>query len=292
MSTPEDRLTAPAADVAIREHGLGAVLRTSLPLAAMLLAVVTGVYFYSSGGVKLGMSAAVPVPSGLPSLRDSRPLVEPEPVKEAAAPAMVEPATLLEPRPAALPVEIANTTEPVRPQVPLEPTPQVTSPASPLAEPVKSVDAVPVQIAEAGPVIAAAKPEPTVVSRPFEIEPQGLAAAPQPPAQTIAVPPSTPSVLTGPTPKSGNLLLERGRGLLDQGNIAGARLFLERAANAESAEAALLLGSTFDPKWLQNRGVLGVAADPARARKWYLEAQRLGSSEAAARLSGLEPERR
>jgi TPR repeat protein len=99
-------------------------------------------------------------------------------------------------------------------------------------------------------------------------------------------------VLTGPTPKSGNLLLERGRGLLDQGNIAGARLFLERAANAESAEAALLLGSTFDPKWLQNRGVLGVAADPARARKWYLEAQRLGSSDAAARLSGLEPERR
>ncbi len=81
--------------------------------------------------------------------------------------------------------------------------------------------------------------------------------------------------------------LQRGKQLLDQGNIAAARLFLERAAAAESAEAARLLGATFDPQWLASHGVLGVSADLTLARKWYAAAARLGSPEAAARLSAL-----
>lgn len=69
----------------------------------------------------------------------------------------------------------------------------------------------------------------------------------------------------------------------------GARLFFERAVEAGSARAALLLGSTFDPRRLAELGTLGVAADPAAARRWYERAAALGEGDAAAHLQGLGP---
>ena len=83
-------------------------------------------------------------------------------------------------------------------------------------------------------------------------------------------------------------LIDRGSDLLKSGDLASARLVLRRAAEAGSAEAALKLGSTFDPTFIQQLGVIGVAPDVARARQWYERAVELGSDAAAQRLADLK----
>jgi hypothetical protein len=85
------------------------------------------------------------------------------------------------------------------------------------------------------------------------------------------------------------LLLEKGKESLRQGNILHARQFYERAANKGLAEAALALAATYDPRELPRlKGIAGVVPDAALARKWYEKAMELGSTDAAARLSGLD----
>lgn len=83
-------------------------------------------------------------------------------------------------------------------------------------------------------------------------------------------------------------LLARGDAFLSAGDITSARLFYERAANAESGLAALQLGGTFDPMILGRSGVRGIAADPAQALSWYRRARELGAGEAEQRIKALE----
>lgn len=82
-------------------------------------------------------------------------------------------------------------------------------------------------------------------------------------------------------------LMKRANGLLAVGDINGARLLLERAANAQDAAAALLLAQTYDPAVLGVRDIRSVAPDPAMARDWYQKASRLGSRDAQQRLAQL-----
>jgi TPR repeat protein len=82
-------------------------------------------------------------------------------------------------------------------------------------------------------------------------------------------------------------LLQRGTDFLESGDIASARLLLRRPAEAGNAEAALALGSTYDPLVLQQLGVVGVAPDVALARQWYQKAADLGSGDARQRLANL-----
>lgn len=82
-------------------------------------------------------------------------------------------------------------------------------------------------------------------------------------------------------------LYERSMSLVEQGDIASARLMLTRAAEAGDASSALALGATYDPDVLRKLGVLGVAPDPARAQSWYTKAVELGSAEAVLRLERL-----
>lgn len=82
-------------------------------------------------------------------------------------------------------------------------------------------------------------------------------------------------------------LIKRGKDLLANGDLAAARLLLRRAAEAGSAEGALLLGSTFDPVALQRLGAIGAAPDLAKARQWYQRAAELGSSAASQQLAGI-----
>jgi hypothetical protein len=84
------------------------------------------------------------------------------------------------------------------------------------------------------------------------------------------------------------MLIRRGQESLKLGDIAAARLLLQRAADAGSAAAALTLGSTFDPAVLRDIGVLGFAPDAKQARIWYGRAAALGSQEAAGRMERLE----
>jgi len=60
---------------------------------------------------------------------------------------------------------------------------------------------------------------------------------------------------------------------------------LQRAAQAGDATAAVALGATYDPTVLAKLGVLGMGgADVEQARRWYQQAESLGSTEATKQL--------
>jgi hypothetical protein len=73
------------------------------------------------------------------------------------------------------------------------------------------------------------------------------------------------------------ILSKLGRRLLQDGEIAAARLILKRAARAGDAQASLALGMTFDPNFVAQWGVL---PDVTQASNWYERANKLGSIEA------------
>jgi hypothetical protein len=80
-------------------------------------------------------------------------------------------------------------------------------------------------------------------------------------------------------------LLKRAKGLIAIGDIAPARLLLQRAADAQEAGAALLLAQTYDPAVLGTQDMRSITPDPALARDWYQKAARLGSQDARQRLA-------
>ena len=136
-------------------------------------------------------------------------------------------------------------------------------------------------------------------------------AQPAQPTSTARVPPSQPSqvtsVQTGAAPISGPqltpaqvggtathldaeeiaTLVNRGTDYIKSGDLASARLLLRRAAEAGSASAALMLGTTYDPLSIQQLGAIGVVPDVAQARQWYEKAAALGSEAASQRLAKL-----
>jgi hypothetical protein len=83
-------------------------------------------------------------------------------------------------------------------------------------------------------------------------------------------------------------LMKRARGLIDIGDIAPARLLLERAADAQEASAALLLAQTYDPAVLGTPDMRSITPDPALAREWYQKAAKLGSLDAKQRLAQMQ----
>lgn len=129
------------------------------------------------------------------------------------------------------------------------------------------------------------------------------AAAPASAATAFAAPaavaaPTVPAVAApAPLPASPNArrmdpdelagFLKRAKSLLAVGDIASARLLLERAAEAQEAEAALMLATTYDPQVIGNQDMRSIMADPAMARQWYQKAAALGSTDARRRLSEL-----
>jgi hypothetical protein len=83
-------------------------------------------------------------------------------------------------------------------------------------------------------------------------------------------------------------LMTRAKSLLALGDIAAARLLLERAANAQDATAAFLLARTYDPAVLGVRDTRSITPDPVMARDWYRKAASFGSAEAQQRLTQLQ----
>jgi hypothetical protein len=82
-------------------------------------------------------------------------------------------------------------------------------------------------------------------------------------------------------------LLSRANTALETGDIAAARLLLQRAAEAGEVKAAMSLASTYDPAVLRRLRTLGAQSDIAAARRWYEKAAELGSREAMQRLKEL-----
>jgi hypothetical protein len=94
-------------------------------------------------------------------------------------------------------------------------------------------------------------------------------------------------------------LIKRGERFIVTGDLASARLVLQRAAEAGDARAALKLAGTYDPIVLEKIGIQGFAPDIIRgfapniasARTWYELAKQLGSTEAVRRLEMLASSR-
>src|SRR5690349_1952879 len=64
-------------------------------------------------------------------------------------------------------------------------------------------------------------------------------------------------------------LMQRARGFLATGDLMSARLLLERAADSQEVEAALMLAQTYDPDVLGSADVRNIVPEPAKARAWY-----------------------
>ena len=81
--------------------------------------------------------------------------------------------------------------------------------------------------------------------------------------------------------------MARASALLGQGNIGTARLVLERAAEAGSAQANFTLGETYDPLVLRKWRTYGTLGDATKAREFYAKAEAGGIKEAKARYDAL-----
>jgi hypothetical protein len=134
----------------------------------------------------------------------------------------------------------------------------------------------------------------------LEVTADGGAAEPNGPPEVSAAP-SDPALNTGgissappaaaakrvTNPQEIALLIERGRALFEAGDVAAARLFFRRAANAGDAAAAVAMGATYDPDILGKRFIRGIEPDAQEARTWYEKARALGSPEGPRRIEML-----
>jgi hypothetical protein len=84
------------------------------------------------------------------------------------------------------------------------------------------------------------------------------------------------------------VLVARGDTLFGTGDITSARLFYERAADAGNGQAALRLGESYDPSFLEQAHLRTVRGDAAVAIKWYKRARELGASEADLLLMSIQ----
>lgn len=140
---------------------------------------------------------------------------------------------------------------------------------------------------------AAQAKQPSEQTLPSPSAPSAAADAPtaqQPPpttAQRPAVRPSTPGLIIRQLDRDEvRHLVKRGEEFIASGDLAAARLVLQRAAEAGDVQAALALAGTFDPNVLAKLGRQELA-DAALARLWYERAKQFGSAEAPQRLEQL-----
>ena len=155
--------------------------------------------------------------------------------------------------------------------------------------------AAPTQLANAGPTpvlpsnagVRASTPAPRVTRDDIAL---ALRSAQQNQVQTDPAPPAEAAPATTRRLDADELanLLKRAKGLIAIGDIAPARLLLERAADAQEASAALLLAQTYDPAVLGTQDMRSITPDPAMARDWYQKAARLGSMDARQRLAQMQ----
>jgi hypothetical protein len=92
-------------------------------------------------------------------------------------------------------------------------------------------------------------------------------------------------------PEEVAVLVRRGEDLVASGDLAAARLLLQRAAESGDPRGALALAATYDPLVLEQMRTQGIAADASLARSWYEKAKQFGSAEASRRLEVLAASR-
>jgi TPR repeat protein len=100
---------------------------------------------------------------------------------------------------------------------------------------------------------------------------------------TIAAPSTA-----APASEAARRLCAQGLVAMASGDIAGARLYLERAAEAGDTRALMVLGESYDPTTLARMGALGIKGDAAKARDYYAKALAAGMGAARERMAALE----
>ena len=157
--------------------------------------------------------------------------------------------------------------------------PTAVAPTGPSREEISAVLKSAAQVQAAAPQVQAAAPQiQAAVTPQIQSDVRQLAppvAAPSAP-QAPRVEKIDPETLAG--------IMSRAKKLMATGDISAARLLLERVAGQE-ADAALLLGESYDPAVLGTQDIRSIGLDAAIARSWYLKAAQLGSADAQRRLS-------
>ena len=113
------------------------------------------------------------------------------------------------------------------------------------------------------------------------------AVPPQPDAPRKSVRPQTQAP---PLPlEEEEVLLAKGKDVLQQGGIAAARLMFEELARRGSAEGALALARSYDPTYVARSPASAPTPNMTEALKWYERAAELGSPDAERRLAEIVP---
>jgi Peptidase C39 family len=149
--------------------------------------------------------------------------------------------------------------------------------ASPPIAPVPEVDATDARLESA---VQRARHTPSPAPAPATPSFGGSTSA----APSATTPPAGLSLSTADL----TALLARGDLLFSRGDLVAARLVYERAADAGEGQAALRLGETFDPDFLDQAHLRGTRGDLSTALSWYRRARDLGVSEAEILLKSLE----
>ena len=128
-----------------------------------------------------------------------------------------------------------------------------------------------------------------------EVAAAPVMAAPERPRAAPSLP-SAPQPTGSPAPSGPRLsadettaLMARGDAFLGGGDIASARLFFQRAADAGDSRAAMRMAVTFDAAFLDRAGVHGVRGDPEQAAFWFRRARELGEAKTGRTAPSVEP---
>ncbi len=226
------------------------------------------------------------------ALNDASPvqLADAAPTTGGPPPAQIGFPTVDQPRVVTL-IPISKPPEATAPNAP----PSVTLLAAPFAKFVSAAASATLPSPQPSPDLRA---QAAATASPVPVTPQPHAqpalASPQPVASVMpSTPPEHPETPIRGSPASAphsgeiTMLLTRGKDFLASGDLSSAQLLFRRAAEAGSAEAALNLASTYDPRYLAEHNVVGVMGDEEKARTWYQRAIDLGSAEASRRLAEL-----
>jgi hypothetical protein len=158
-------------------------------------------------------------------------------------------------------------------------------------QPTATVPSQPPTIATSGqvPVAIAAPPSREEISAALKTARQIQGDIRQPAPVAPPPPPAPPAPRVekiDPVTLAG--LMNRAKSLMSIGDIPSARLLLERAADAQQADAAFLLGQTYDSAVLGSQDIRSITPDPTAAREWYQKAAQLGSADAQQRLAQMQ----
>lgn len=82
--------------------------------------------------------------------------------------------------------------------------------------------------------------------------------------------------------------MARGKALMTQGDVAGARLIFEHVAQRGGVDAMVALGQSYDPSYLARLDVQGIEPEIDKAIEWYRRAAQSGDTQSRARAAALQ----